>query len=147
MEVCELVNRVFNQFIAPLYGEEGVEEFRKTSTPEMLQTNYDQDGHTVHVALIDQRIIGVLKTKETRHISWFFVEDGHQNKGVGKKLIRKAIDYSLSLSAETREMTVNSSPNSYETYKKIGFHPTASETEVNGIRYTPMTLRIEDLEE
>ncbi len=142
--VCELSRRVFNQFVAPLYAKEGIEEFHRISTPEALRFVSDYSGHIVYVALNNQEIVGVIKTKNVNHISWLFVDSKHQTKGIGKNLIRTAVNHCLRISPEIQEITVNSSPNSYSAYQRFGFFTTGSETEGNGIIFTPMTLRIPD---
>lgn len=66
-------------------------------------------------------------------ISLFFVDPAWHWQGVGKAFFRCFLADS---SAE--KVTVHSSPYAVEIYRRLGFHPTASEQVADGIRYTPM---------
>ncbi len=143
-KVCEFANAVFIEFISPIYSEEGTREFQKTTDPEVLKKDGATHGHTVFLALFKGVIAGVLKTKENNHISWFFVESNHQGQGIGKGLMEYAISHILKKSPNTREVTVNSSPNSYTAYESLGFTASGHESVVNGIRFTPFKRHIVD---
>ncbi len=141
--VCELVNSVFSKFVSPLYPVEGTKEFQKTTDPKTLKQDCAKNRHIVYLAFINETLVGALKTNRVNHISWFFVDGKHQKEGIGRGLLKYAISHITGESPKIKELTVNSSPNSYGAYKKIGFSATGSETEMNGIRYTPFKLLID----
>ena len=122
-----LVRRVFLQYEAPDYSPQGVEEFEKTLRDEAYLSALSMLG-----AFLDGELIGVIATRDGgRHIALFFVDTGHQRQGVGRRLFR---------AVRTEGMTVNSSPYAVPVYTHLGFVPTGPEQEVNGLRFTPMTL-------
>ncbi len=142
--VCKFTNTVFSVFVSPLYSTEGTKAFQKTTVPEILKQDCAVNGHLVHLAFLNESLVGVLKTKEINHVSWLFVDGLHQKKGIGKGLIKHTIGYIIKESPEIKELTVNSSPNSYDAYKSIGFSVIGPEAETNGIRYTPFKLLFEN---
>ena len=80
-EALKLVWEVFLEFEAPDYTEEGIEEFRKTVfDPEWIK---DRDFYG---AFIDNKIVGVIATKDLSHIALLFVDGNYHRKGIGKSL-------------------------------------------------------------
>ncbi len=78
------------------------------------------------VAVLDTQIIGALLLLKTRprtmEIMNISVYENHQNKGVGKKLINKAIDYAKSNAIDTLEIgTGNPGAIQMLLYQKCGF--------------------------
>ncbi len=125
-----LVWKVFCQFEAPEYTEEGVEEFRKTLDDEQKISRMNFYG-----AFAGPEIAGVLAMRKPQHISLFFVKEEYQQKGIGRQLFEAMCrDY------ERQEFTVNSSPFAVNIYKHLGFVPTDTEQVTHGIRYTPMVF-------
>lgn len=129
----ELVWKVFLEYEAPDYSEEGVETFsrciRDPAFVEML-TFYGAFGE-------DGSPAGVLATRSGgAHLAMFFVKSESQRKGVGRKLFEEALKNNPSDS-----MTVNSSPFAVGIYRRLGFSETDAEQIRDGIRYTPMIYR------
>jgi ribosomal protein S18 acetylase RimI-like enzyme len=63
-------------------------------------------------------------------------------KGIGKELLNTAISMIKEDDPEVLRITVHSSPNAIEAYKKMGFKETDYECTLHGIKYTPMELVI-----
>ena len=127
-EALKLVWEVFLEFEAPDYTEEGIEEFRKTVfDPEWLK---DRDFYG---AFIDNKIVGVIATKDLSHIALLFVDGNYHRKGIGKSL------YNLAESLNNKGFfTVNSSPYAYLVYHHLGFTDTDKEKCIHGLRFIPM---------
>lgn len=129
----ELVWKVFLEYEAPDYTEEGIEEFKKTiNNVSWIETKdfygaYDESN----------KILGVIATKDTTHIALFFVDGKHQKQGIGKKLY-----YKVESLNNNRFFTVNSSPYAHEFYKHLGFIDTDKEQSVNGLRFYPMKKNV-----
>lgn len=119
---------VFLQFEAPDYTEEGVEEFRNTLGNADFVKNLRLYG-----AFENDELAGVLATRDTNHISLFFVKAEYQRRGIGKRLFLHMLK-----DCDCKEFTVNSSPYAVEIYRHLGFNETDTEQTTNGIRYTPM---------
>lgn len=134
--VCELVNRSFMQAVAPGYSGDGIAEFRKHAQPEAMAARCE-NGNIVLVAEKDFETVGMIEMREEKHICFFFVNPDEQRQGIGRALL----DEALVLCGESREITVNSSPNSVAVYDRFGFLASGPEQEKNGIRFMPMTLK------
>ena len=137
-QVLDLVRQVFDSNVAPAYSDLGNQEFYKYLRLEdflkRIQTN-----HQVFVAKDSTaQIVGVVEIRDSFHISLLFVREDHQRSGIGKALVRQAIEVAQCAGAVS--MTVNSSPNAVAGYESFGFRAVANEQIINGIRFIPMTL-------
>ncbi len=128
----DLVNKVFMEFEAPDYSEEGVEEFNKSMRDEEYLSKLCMYG-----AYANEKLIGVIATRsEGTHIALFFVDSDFQGKGVGRSLFQTVV-----ADCNSNRITVNSSPYAVPIYKKLGFTETDTEQAVNGLRFTPMEYK------
>ncbi len=135
-ETLKLVEKTFNEFEAPYYSEDGVNNFYKFANYENLKKQLDNNLKMM-VATDYKKIIGIIAIKNNSHIAMLFVDKEYQKQGIGKKLIRVAKgEYNLN----NEDLTVNSSPYAVEFYKKIGFEKIEDEKEVDGIKFVPMKL-------
>jgi len=136
-ETCDLVIRVFNEFVAHQYSDQDIQKFLKYVEPHCLSKRC-QKGNFVLVAATQENIVGMIEIVGNRHISLFFV-DGHlQRIGIGKELLRKSFEICRRKNPALTEITINSSPNAVNIYKKIAFSVMEPEREKNGIRFVPM---------
>jgi len=143
--ICDLVLRVFDQFVAPDYPEEGVKEFKSHITPEQLIERY-MGGHDILVARHADKILGVIDIRQPHHISLFFVDAEFQNKGIGKVLFQKAIALCKEKVPAQNQISVNSSPYAVPICKRLGFQETKQEQIKNGMRFQPMSLDLTSLQ-
>jgi predicted GNAT family N-acyltransferase len=128
-EALDLVWRVFLEFEAPEYAQEGVDEFKRYIDHQAEEMTLEMYG-----ALGLDELIGVIATRnEGSHISWFFVKKKNDGQGVGRELFEHIIPL-----CNSSFITVNSSPYAVKIYRKLGFNDTAAEQVTNGIRYIPM---------
>jgi GNAT superfamily N-acetyltransferase len=134
--VSDLVFRSFKSNVAPYYSGEGVETFFDYADPGALAERFQKD-HFVLVALEGPALVGMIEIRNNRHISLLFVEPLQQQKGIGKGLLARAIFLARQNDPELKELTVNSSPNSVEAYKRFGFTPSASFQEKTGFSFCP----------
>ena len=128
-EALELVWKVFSEYEAPDYTQEGVNEFKKTIEDNLWIEERDFFGAFDE----NNKILGVIATKDTTHISLFFVDGRYHKQGIGRKLYNKI----EKLNTEGF-FTVNSSPYAHEIYKHLGFIDTDEEQCVHGLRFYPM---------
>jgi len=132
-EALELVLRVFMQYEAPDYSDEGVETFKRTAI-------YNEEyisSIAIYGAYENDKMVGVIATRNNgSHIALFFVDGQHHRKGIGKMLFQTVLDQSTA-----EEITVNSSPYAKEVYHHLGFKDTAPEQITEGIRYIPMLYK------
>lgn len=132
-EALVLILKVFMQYDAQDYSEEGIETFKRTAI-------YDEDYVdfiTMYGAYENDKIIGVVATRNNgSHISLFFVDGQYHRKGIGKMLFQILLDHTTA-----EEISVNSSPYAVEFYHHLGFEDIAKEQITDGIRYIPMSYQ------
>jgi len=141
--VVDLVMKIFDEFIAPQYSQEGVMEFKKFVCADALAQR-SKAGNLVLLAECGQRICGVIEMREMSHIALLFVEKSCQRQGIAKELVLRSIELCRKRNPGIRRITVNSSPNAFEAYQKIGFRGTENEKIKHGIRFIPMELILGD---
>lgn len=129
-DALELIERVFMQFEAPDYSDEGVMTFKQT----VIYNEEYLDGLTMYGAYVHGTLAGVIATRsQGNHIALFFVHGQYQKRGIGRALFQRALKDSAA-----GEVTVNSSPYAANVYRKLGFSATSQEQSSGGMRYTPM---------
>jgi GNAT superfamily N-acetyltransferase len=141
-QIFTFIKGVFNQFVAPEFSQEGIEEFMKYIQPDALVSHL-KINHFALIAALGFEIIGVILLRDYNHVALFFVDHRYQRKGIGRELLHKALEVCNRHKINTSKITVNASPNSIDAYKKLNFEPTDKEQCVNGIRFAPMTLRLQ----
>ena len=128
-----LVWRVFLEFEAPNYEEEGIEEFKRSiNNKEWVSKKkfygyYDND-----------KLVGVIATNDVNHISLLFVDGNYHKMGIGRKLYEYIKQFN-----NTGYFSVNSSICGHEFYKKLGFIDLDKEQCVHGIRFFPMRIDLQ----
>lgn len=128
-EAQNLIWQTFLKYEAPDYSEEGIQTFKEFIFDKNNLINLDFFG-----AFTEKNLIGVIASRnKLSHITCFFVEEKHQNKGIGKKLWLYLLDQSSS-----SKFTVNSSPYAVPIYHRLGFTDTENEKMLDGITFTPM---------
>lgn len=127
-DALNLVWRVFLEYEAPDYTDEGIKEFKK-SIDDVNWVN----AREFYGAFIEKKLVGVIATKDATHIALFFVDGKFQGQGIGRKLYNKIIELN-----NQGFFTVNSSPYAHEIYKHLGFMDTDIEQCINGLRFYPM---------
>ena len=134
-----LAREVFDEFVAPFYSQEGREEFHRYAATEALR-DLNRADHATLIAESGEQMIGMLHLRHLRHVAMLFVDRAHQRDGVGRKLLAVAAALDLGFDRSVRRLTVNSSPNAVEAYRRLGFSPIGPEQIVHGIRFLPMEL-------
>lgn len=125
----DLVWKVFQEYEAPDYSKEGVEEFYRSIHDDSYLAMLSLYG-----AFVSEKLVGVIATRsEGTHIALFFVDGEYHRNGIGKKLFQTVLSQ-----CSSNRMTVNSSPYAVPVYHKLGFTDTDTEQVINGLRFTPM---------
>lgn len=139
--VSNLVARSFNEFIAPDFSEEGIEEFFKYANPRSLAKR-SEGSHFVLVAEAEGEIAGMVEAREMKHISMLFVDKAHHRKGIGRELVRLAIERIMSEQPSSENVTVYSSRFAVPFYESLGFVKTSEEKIIYGVVHVPMALTL-----
>jgi len=135
--VCDLIHRVFDLSVAPLYTKRGQRNFKEYADHKEMSARINSD-HFVLLALKDGANVGMIEMRRHRHVSLLFVDMEFQGKGVGGELLGKAVELCRSITPQLKEVTVNSSPNALGAYERMGFAPTGGEQVIYGVRFIPM---------
>jgi len=141
--VSNLVARSFNEFIAPDFLEEGIEEFFKYANPRSLAKR-SEGTHFILVAEAEGEIAGMIEVREMSHISMLFVDKAHHRKGIGRELLRLALNRIASANPPPEEITVNSSRFAVLFYESLGFVKTCDEKIIYGVVHVPMALTLHE---
>lgn len=129
----QLVWKVFQEYEAPEYPEQGVKSFY-----ESIHAPQYVEQLKLYGAFDSNKLIGVLATRNNgNHIALFFILSEYHRKGIGRKLFERVCGDNIS-----GTLTVNSSPYAVEIYRKLGFKEMSSEQIEDGIRYTPMQCKL-----
>lgn len=139
--VINIVTEVFNEFVAPQYSEEGITEFYKYANAANLAERSKENHRTV-IAEHNNNPVAIIEIRNNIHISLFFNKAKLQRKGIGKQLLKYAIDMCLKNNPEIQKITVNSSPNATKAYEKMGFKAEGKEQCIHGIKFVPMSLEL-----
>ena len=139
VEVCNLVARSFNEFIAPDFQDEGIEEFFNYANPRAL-IKRSEGNHFVLVAEAEGAIAGMIEIREMRHVSMLFVDKAYHRRGIAKELFSAALDRIKSESRPPKKVTVHSSRFALPFYESLGFVRTEAEKIIHGVIHIPMAL-------
>ena len=140
-EALCLVKKVFLEYEAPDYSEEGVEEFMKFIEYDSIKEKLEQEQFFMWTCIAEGKVIGVLATRPPCHISLLFVERKYQRIGIARTMLYEAL-YFYKTHYNFKEITVNSSPYAIPIYHKWGFTDTDVEQTINGIRFVPMRRKL-----
>lgn len=145
-QAIDLVNRVFSEFVAVDYSEQGKKTFNN-----YLKNKYDEvtnDVQTGHKRIWgyfqDDELLGVIASRNTSHIALMFVDKHHHKKGIAKQLFRTFLA-EVKQNKGIEQVTVNSSPYAVEVYERLGFVKIDELQEKDGIIYVPMVHTISDI--
>lgn len=136
-EICDLVIRVFNEFVAHQYSKQDIQEFLKYVEPQRLSKRFHGDSFVL-VAATQEKIVGMIELVGNSHVSLLFVERNLQKIGIGKELLRKSLEICKRKNPALSEITIDSSPNAMDIYKKLAFSVMEAEKEKNSIRFVAM---------
>lgn len=116
-----LVQRVFLEYEAPDYTQEGINDINWINERDF------------YGAFQDNHLLGVIATKDITHIALFFVDGKYHKQGIGKELYKKIESLN-----NLGYFTVNSSLYAHEIYKHLGFIDTDALSCIHGIKFYPM---------
>lgn len=135
--VCELVRRVFDEFVAPDYGSDGIREFYEFANADAMSKRVASGGYVL-VADRSDELVGMLEFAPPDRIAMLFVS--LRRHGVARALLALAIRRALAATPPVSKLTVHSSPYAEPFYRSMGFDPVADMMTVNGITYIPMAI-------
>ena len=133
----DLVWKVFLEFEAPDYSDEGVQEFKSFIDYESIKLKMQDKQIYMWTCYDNENLVGVLATRLPCHICLLFVDKHHHKKGIARSMYQQMLEH-YKATTDYSEITVFSSPYAVKAYHKLGFKDTDIEQTINGIRFTPM---------
>lgn len=130
----------FMVFEAPEYEPEGVMNFHAFVKGKELKQLYLLGEYDAYGAYINHIMVGILGIRKKNHVSLLFVDSDYHKCGIASSLLKSVFKEARSRGIE--EMTVNSSPYAIGFYHKMGFVDTDQELRADGIRFTPMKIKL-----
>lgn len=130
----DLAWRVFLEYEAPDYTEEGILEFKRSINDSEFVSKlevygaYEEDSN---------ELLGMIATRGGNHIALFFVDGKYHRMGIGKMLYSTVCDLN-----QDDYFTANSAPYAKEIYEHLGFKCLDDLQQVNGIKFYPMSGKI-----
>lgn len=138
-EASDLVVRVFMEFEAPDYPQEGINNFLDFVCYKNLSERYMMNEMKIFGAFIEDSLVGVIAYRNESHISLLFVDKKYHYKGIAKKLFERLV---TEIRKKNDYITVNSSPYAVDVYRRFGFFDIKEEQIEDGIRYIPMKYNL-----
>lgn len=135
--VMDMVWKVFLEFIAPDYSQEGIDEFKKFIDPDFITGKMVSGEFKLWGAFDNEKPVGIAAIKPPLHIALLSVDKRYHRQGIARKLFKTALRDKTRTYGHDK-ITVNASPYAVDIYRRLGFHPTDKEQMANGIRFTPM---------
>ena len=125
--------------MAPHYSPDGIQEFYRYIDPELL-TRRIQTDHVAWVPEADDLLVGMIEMRNLDHVSLLFVAGQVQRRGIARRLLQEALEWSNRNTRDPCEVTAHSTPNAVEAYERLGFHAEGIEQNIHGLRFVPMKL-------
>ena len=135
-EISDFVSTLAREHIASSLGSGGIElllvSLDSASTHQRLS-----DGWPHLIAFENGELVGVIVVKPPLHLYHLFVRTDLQRTGIGSRLLAEA-DRIVSQSTGEALLTVNSSLNAVDAYKRFGFVSDGLPVDSDGVRFVPM---------
>lgn len=139
-DALDLILNVFMEYEAPDYSEQGIQEFKKFISYENVIEKFLNNQMLFWGCYMKDKLVGVISTRNTNHISLLFVQKEFHRQGIAKELFNTVIKECNK--SNHNIITVNSSPYAVHIYHHLGFTDTDNEQEIDGICFTPMKYLI-----
>ncbi|HCH0918689.1 TPA: GNAT family N-acetyltransferase [Vibrio parahaemolyticus] len=132
--VTKLVSDVSNKDVLPLFNAQGKQEYKDRILSD-LATTFDDDKFLSIKAVSGGQLLGFAALRDGNYLTHLFVSSSKQGSGLGRDLLIYLLSYT-----DASEISLRSSVNAVGFYNSNGFVATGEESEVNGIRFVPMSL-------
>ena len=135
LPALDLAWRMFVKYDSPDYGAEHTERMR-VAIKERLKDLSIYNQRLLVVALVDDKVVGMIETYGTNRISLLFVDSEYQRKGIATSMMSK-IASKLKMRGYDK-IVLNSSPYGLSFYKHFGFTVVEEEKNPDTPWKTPM---------
>jgi len=115
-----------------------------SSLPQGIVRRGEKSSESMLIlALAEDSMVGLVEVRSYNHIALLFVDEEWHRRGVAKRLLDLAVERCKLNNSGLKMVEVHSSPFAVPVYERLEFVKTGDERVENGIRYTPMALRLE----
>jgi GNAT superfamily N-acetyltransferase len=142
IEINKLIKKVYDEFVAIDYTEEGNNFFYDWIEPSKIAER-QKNQNNILVAIVNSKLVGMIEIRENKYISLLFVDKEYHGQGIAKKLFHKSLKTCIKRDATLDKFYVHASPFSIPIYIKLGFVETDIMQEQFGIKYLPMEMKID----
>jgi GNAT superfamily N-acetyltransferase len=136
--ISELICSLSAKYITNHFSADGACNLLASLQPSAIQ-GYLESGYRYHLAETDGVLVGVVGTRNNKHLHHLFVAELYQRQGLATALWRVARQMCI-MAGNPGEFTVNSSRFALPFYKKLGFVEVGPEENREGVVFTPMKL-------
>jgi len=140
--VYQLIKKVYDEFVAGDYTEEGNKVFYDWIDPARIAERQNCI-RCMWIAFSGNKPVGMIEIRENKHISLLFVDKEYQQHGIGRQLFRKALQDCIRKDPSLDKFYVHASPFSIPAYQKLGFIGIDEMQEEFGIKYLPMEITLD----
>jgi len=136
----DMVWKVFSEFIAPDYAQEGIDEFKRFIDTAHITEKMASGEFKLWGAFDNETPVGIIAIGPPLRIALLSVNKQYHRQGIARRLFKTAL-----CDEKVRghsKITVNASPYAVNIYRRLGFVPTDTEQTVNGLRFTPMECKL-----
>ena len=138
--ISALISNLAEEFIVPDFSQAGRDFLLGAMTPQAIE-NYFGRGYRYHVAELSGELVGVVATRDNRHLYHFFVATALQGRGLGRRLWETALRACLD-DGGGPEFTVAASRFALPIYQHFGFEISGSAQTKHEVVYIPMRLKL-----
>ena len=117
--IGELARRVTRRWILPGQSPAAALKILTSMSAKAIRTVM-LEGRRFHLALLDDRVVGVAAMRDDSHLFQFFVSTRHQGRGISRRLWQRVMRDAVRR-AGTRRFTLNSSLVAVSVYRRLGF--------------------------
>lgn len=139
----ELVNKTFDKFEAPLYGEQGTACFKRFTDYENIYKLVKEKRMKIYKATLGKQLVGVMAVMNLSHVSLLFVDENFHRRGIATALLDVCVRECKRRAEYQKFLTLNAAPAAYKFYKSYGFEAKSSEQVNEGIIFTPMEYALD----
>lgn len=136
--VVDLITRVSELDIMTHFNEQGRRVFA-SKIPTDVETAFNSKHFQSLKVLDADKLVGFGAIRDSNYITHLFIDKAYQGTGLGKLLMVQLLALSNLNLPHTNLVRLRSSVNAIKFYEKMGFKATDVESQVDGIRFIPMS--------
>ncbi|MDR1379417.1 MAG: EFR1 family ferrodoxin [Synergistaceae bacterium] len=144
--VCDLVRQVLDKQVLDKQEEKdftplGRVALDRYASPEALE-HRGSLGYVHELAYVSEVLVGMIELRGPDRISMLYIHPNYANKGLGSRLVTRAVARCAAIAPKTRYMTVYATDSAANFYERAGFVRSGARKESNGVFSIPYRLDV-----